>query len=245
MTQGLNQVVQTVQKSQGQRCSPRDIRPRLKSFFPYLNQYFTEESYSFTDSNANRYRGKMGKRMEVILLPGASNITDVAWLGTAPRPNALEPISKFLRESYLNYGFIKGHMWNQGLGGKGETYNLVPLTSKANSAHKNNVETPLKGALENFASFYQRNNDQNHPDYKLVYGFKYVVKISDDKWDKIQEGVVPDSIYVQLFPIKSDQVGNITPTDNSIINEINPLIRDEIDRLVNREIEIDQDGDVF
>lgn len=175
--------------------------------------------------------------MEVTLLPGAFQEP-----GTAPGSNELEPITSFLRNHYPIHQFIKGHMWNQEIGGKGVTKNLVPLTSQANSAHKNNAETPLKEALRQFGTFYQLNNS-NHPDYAKVYGFEYVVETENDYWQIVTELIVPNSIHVQVFPGKyPDAQGNFS-RDNSIINNAitNQGLRDNINRLVNG-IWIDQNG---
>lgn len=236
MVQGLIQQAQTIQNSQQQRCSTRPRRPRLDLFSPYLNYSSTQQQYSFTDSNGNNYRGWMGNRMEVTLLPGASK-----YPGTKPGKYELEPITEFLKNKYSNYNFIKGHMWNQEIGGQGVTQNLVPLTSQANSAHKNYAETPLKAALGNFISFYENNTNSNDPDFEKVYGFRYVVEIEDAYWPTVTERIVPNSIHVQLFPIKCDIQGNIS-NDNSIIDKaVYQVIRAAINRLV-RGIWIDQNG---
>lgn len=233
MVQGLNQIPLVIQNSQRQRCG-RQRRPRLDSFPPYLNWHFTTQQYNYTDNGKNK-KGEMGNRMEVTLLPRAFDFP-----GSAPGANELEPITSFLRRNYPNYNFIKGHMWNQEIGGPGVTRNLVPLTSQANSAHKNNVETQLKDALRNFSTFYERNNS-SHADYDKVYGFKYVVEIETDDWSTVTERIVPNSIHVQIFPIKYDPQGNIS-NDNSIINNaVSQNIINAINRLTNG-IWIDQNG---
>jgi hypothetical protein len=239
MTQGLNQINQQLQGTlASNRCrrTTRPPSPRPPYFPAYLNEHFTVKPYAFTDSNGNNLQGLMGDRMEVTLLPGAYLSP-----GNTPGPNELEPITKFLQTNYQNHNFIKGHMWNEEIGGKGVTQNLVPLTSQANSAHKNNVETPLKEALRNFENFYLRNKP-SHPDYEQVYGFRYVVEIEDAAWPTVTENIVPNSIHAQLFPIKYARNGNISP-DNSIINNAipSPGIRDRIDRLL-QGIWIDQNG---
>ncbi len=234
MVQRLNQLPLVIQNSQGQRCSSRPRRPRWNSFPPYLNWDFTTQQYNYTDNN-NNYQGSLSNRMEVTLLPGAFNQP-----GSAPGANELEPITSFLRRNYPNDQFIKGHMWNQEIGGPGVTQNLVPLTSQANSAHKNNVETALKNALRDFSTFYERNNS-SHVHYDQIYGFRYVVEIENDYWPTVTEQIVPNSIHVQIFPIKCDPQINISDENSIINNAVSQVSRNTINRLVNG-IWIDQNG---
>lgn len=240
----FNQINQNVQNA-ATRCSPRTTRPP-SPFPPYFLSYFLPDfqtiQYQYV-SNGTNYQGLMGNKMEVILLPGA-----YLQSGTAPGNNQLEPITQFLRSSYPQHNFIKGHMWNQEIGGKGITKNLVPLTQLANSAHNAHSEQPLKDALLNFSNFYA-GNPPDHPDFKKVYGFKYVVEIEGNgnggfqAWGGVQEPIVPNSIHVQLFPLICDTMGNYS-LDNSIINTaINSTTLPFIQRLSGG-IWIDQAGTV-
>ncbi|HEX3786980.1 MAG TPA: RHS repeat-associated core domain-containing protein [Pseudonocardiaceae bacterium] len=43
--------------------------------------------------------------------------------------------------------FVKGHLMNDNLGGQGEADNMTTLSTKANGAHKNVVETPIKNVV--------------------------------------------------------------------------------------------------
>ncbi|HKN52479.1 MAG TPA: RHS repeat-associated core domain-containing protein, partial [Amycolatopsis sp.] len=54
--------------------------------------------------------------------------------------------------------WIKGHLENDNIGGPGEAHNLTPLTSKANSAHKNGVESSIKELVDRVNGEAFRNN---------------------------------------------------------------------------------------
>lgn len=232
---GLTQINQIVQKAQESRCSKRRTRPPLNTFPPYFGETFSTRQYDFTDSSGNNSSGLISDKVSVILLPGAFDQP-----GSAPGQDQLEPITMFLRTKYSQYNFIKGHMWNQEIGGQGVTENLVPLTSAANSSHKNNAEQPLKNALRDFGNFYN-NNKSDHPDYDKVYGFEYVVEIENAPWQSVPEHIVPNSIHVQIFPMKCDISRNIL-WDNSIIyNATSSTNRNYMEGLSNG-IWIDQNG---
>lgn len=232
MTQGLNQI-----GNLGTRCSQRKTRPRMDRIPRYIelrNEWKTI-SYSFTDSNGVSQSGEMCDTMVVLLLPRAFEAP-----GSTPGDDELEPITKFLIAQYPQHYFIKGHMWNQEVGGKGETYNLVPLTSRANSAHKNSTETPLKEALRSFDSYYEFNRQ-----ISKVYGFVYHVEIQDQVWPGVTEGIVPNAIYVQASPIEYDATSGNYTSNNSII-QIVPTgnnVRGKIQDLSNG-IWIEQNGQV-
>ena len=231
MFTGINENVQNI----GQRCSNRRTRPPLSAFPPYFGAEFATRQYNFTDSRGNNNNGFMSDRVSVILLPGAFDQP-----GSAPGQDQLEPITSFLRTKYPQYNFIKGHMWNQEIGGQGVTNNLVSLTSAANSSHKNNAEQPLKNALRDFGNFYN-NNKADHPDYDKVYGFKYVVEIENALWSSVQEQIVPNSIHVQIFPLKCG-ISLHYSLDNLIIySAINATTKGAIEQLSNG-IWIEQNG---
>ena len=232
---GLAQTAQKVQRAQGSRCSKRRTRPPLGAFPLYFGETFSTKPYNFTDGSGNNYSGLMSDKVSVILLPRAFNQP-----GNAPGQDQLEPITSFLRTKYPQYSFIKGHMWNQEIGGQGVTQNLVPLTSAANSSHKNNAEQPLKNALRDFGNFYD-NNKPDHLDYDKVYGFEYVVEIEDTVWPNISEPIVPNSVHIQISPIKYDILGNISRDNSIIYNAISLNTIDYIKRLSNG-IWIDQSG---
>lgn len=216
-----------------ERCR-RDPRPPLDRIPPYLGWDFQTSEYTYSDSSGQPKSGVMGDKMSVIVLPGAS------WeLGTAPGKTQLEPITKFLRTKYPQYNFFKGHMWNQKIGGPGETQNLVPLTQKANTSHQNNAEAALKDALIYFDSYYESN-----PSIKKAYGFKYVVEIEDTFWNQVEERIVPNSIHVQVFPIEYDPKSKKYSENNSIVDLITErILRNKINALKNG-IWITQEGTV-
>lgn len=237
MVQGLNQYGQAINSQQGTRCNRR---PPISAFPIYLNwEVSPEKKYDVPNDKGKMVKESMGDRMEVSVFPRAYTKK-----GTAPEPDALKYLMKFLKRTYPNVSFVKGHMWNEEIGGPGRKENLVPLTSRANNAHRSFVETPLKEALIKLGNFYSGNNNPNHPDYEKVYGFRYAVEIEGAKWPTVTQGYVPNSIHVQIFPIKTDTKGNIS-NDNSIIgNAIPPtsVIRPKIDRLI-AGFWIDQNGD--
>ncbi|MEW6498375.1 MAG: hypothetical protein AB1589_38620, partial [Cyanobacteriota bacterium] len=218
MTQGLNQIDDKLKAQLGIRCSDRKRRPRMRDFPPFIpvENLWETQPYSYTDSNGMTQTGEMGSTMVVVLLPRAAEVK----AGTPPGGDQLQPITDFLTTRYPQYNFIKGHMWNQEVGGKGETYNLVPLTSKANSAHKNYAETPLKEALISFDSYYA-----NNPQISKAYGFEYRVEIQDMNhgvWPGVAEPIVPNAIYVQASPIEYNARTKKHDKKNSIIEEAVP-----------------------
>ncbi|MCU0547572.1 MAG: hypothetical protein MUE44_36340 [Oscillatoriaceae cyanobacterium Prado104] len=209
----------------------------IPPYFPVRNEWKTI-AYSFTDNSGRTLSGEMSDTVEVILLPRAFEEP-----GTAPGGTQLEPLTSFLLTNYPQHNFIKGHMWNQEVGGKGETNNLVPLTSRANSAHKNNAESPLKEALRSFESYYANNSQISQ-----VYGFQYRVEIQNPNqavWLRVREGIIPNAIYVKASPIEYDVRTNLYDNNNSIIQVIPTAnkVREKIEAL-NNGIWIDQDGNV-
>jgi hypothetical protein len=240
MTQGLNQIGNKVQQTLASDRCKRDPRPRMDTIPPYfrvINEWKTHP-YSYIDRSGTTQTGEMGDTVVVILLPRAFDEP-----GTAPGSNELEPLADFLETEYSQYSFIKGHMWNQRVGGKGETNNLVPLTSRANSAHKNYAESPLKAALRSFNSYYENNRQ-----ISKVYGFEYRVEIQSmdrpqDAWPGVAQPIVPNSIYVQASPIEYDARTNSYASNNSIIQIVDTAnnVRRKIS-VLNQGLWIDQEG---
>ena len=76
-------------------------------------------------------------------------------VGTVPADKP--PIWKNLGSLISNSPYyIRGHLLNENLGGPGRSYNLTPITSKANSDHKIEVENPVKdwvNVKQNVASY--------------------------------------------------------------------------------------------
>jgi hypothetical protein len=67
------------------------------------------------------------------------------------RPGDDAPVWENLKDLGLGLGkklrspwYVQGHLLNHNLGGPGLRHNLTPITQKANSDHKNNVENELK-----------------------------------------------------------------------------------------------------
>lgn len=235
MTQGLNQIGNKVQQTLASNRCKRDTRPRMDTippYFPVKNEW-KKHPYSYIDRSGTTQTGEMGDTVVVILLPRAFEKP-----GSTPGTNELEPLTKFLQTQYPQYSFIKGHMWNQEVGGKGETNNLVPLTSQANSAHKNYAESPLKAALTSFKSYYENNRQ-----ISKVYGFVYRVEIEKAVWPGVAEQIVPNAIYVQASPIEYDARTNSYASNNSIIQLVDTAnkVRRKIS-VLNEGLWIDQEG---
>ncbi|MET0135043.1 MAG: DUF6531 domain-containing protein, partial [Kibdelosporangium sp.] len=70
--------------------------------------------------------------------------------------------------------WIKGHLENDNLGGPGTADNLTPLTSQANSAHKNGVESSVKELVDRVNGDAFRNAGIHG------VGVDYHVKVSDN-----------------------------------------------------------------
>ncbi|WP_040406533.1 DUF6531 domain-containing protein [Amycolatopsis nigrescens] len=108
--------------------------------------------------------------------PGRNELTDVNNLinpgktGRTPSPELLA----YLKQNGVSNTWIKGHMLNDNLGGPGKSHNLTPFTSKANSAHKNHVESSLKELVGRTqgGAFKQNGLDGIGVDYKI--------KVSDE-----------------------------------------------------------------
>ena len=71
-----------------------------------------------------------------------------------------------------DHGWVKGHLENDNLGGSGEAHNLTPLTDKANSAHKNHVESSIKELVNRVNGDVFKKNGIDH------IGVDYEVKTS-------------------------------------------------------------------
>jgi hypothetical protein len=63
--------------------------------------------------------------------------------GTAP--GVWNQVNAVTRDGVRLY--VRGHLLNEKLGGKGEERNLTPITYRSNAAHERNVESKLKNAL--------------------------------------------------------------------------------------------------
>lgn len=88
-----------------------------------------------------------------------------------------------VRESYPNETFVAGHLLNADFGGDGtDSSNLVVLTSKANSDHKNMFESKVKEAVRQLKNIYEKIHDL-HVDFdQSVFdlGISVLVMAEDD-----------------------------------------------------------------
>jgi len=84
---------------------------------------------------------KVGHKMESIIDPTKKKS------GTSPGGSEIKNTMDAFYS--LNYrGMIRGHLMNGQLGGPGVAANLFPITSKANSEHKFEVENSIKEAIK-------------------------------------------------------------------------------------------------
>ena len=83
--------------------------------------------------------------------------------GSPPRPGALAAVMQSLREAWPEEHFIRGHLLNEHLGGKGDMDNLYPITSSANSEHSRDVEEPLKGAYLGALNLIEQDSNKYGP----------------------------------------------------------------------------------
>ncbi|MDR0948729.1 MAG: hypothetical protein LBM69_04340 [Lachnospiraceae bacterium] len=67
--------------------------------------------------------------------------------GTETGPTEQNRLMNWLNKQEQNSSLVKGHLLNHDLGGLGISENLFPITTKANSVHKNVVELPVKELL--------------------------------------------------------------------------------------------------
>jgi hypothetical protein len=69
--------------------------------------------------------------------------------GTTPGSKECTIVSQ-LNQSHGNMGngWVKGHLWNEGLGGPGDSWNLTPMTHDTNMAYNSNFEREVKRMLD-------------------------------------------------------------------------------------------------
>ncbi len=113
------------------------------------------------------------------------------------------------------YNFVIGHLVNEQLGCTSGDANFVPLTSKANAAHKTKIETPLVNFLRKMSgssgnSFNRAVDDAN----QLFFAVRYRVESSTERWDKkTPDCYVPKSIKWEItFDVVNKNGVSVTPS---------------------------------
>ncbi|MFI0720703.1 hypothetical protein [Streptomyces sp. NPDC021224] len=97
-------------------------------------------------------------------------------------------------------GWIKGHLWNDNLGGHGVSQNLTPMTDSTNQNFNHQFEEPLKRMLLKCT-----NHAQQNPNSPFWYGVTFTVstygRMSTDATTLeylVPEGVEYTASYVQM-----------------------------------------------
>ncbi|WIX91932.1 DUF6531 domain-containing protein [Amycolatopsis sp. DG1A-15b] len=109
--------------------------------------------------------------------PQKGHLTDVEDLNKAATNKQLTPeLQKYLADNGINpkAKWVKGHLENDNIGGPGTSSNMTPLTTKANSAHKNGIENSVKELIG------RANSDAWKREGLDGIGIKYHVEVSPD-----------------------------------------------------------------
>ncbi|MFG2432044.1 DUF4157 domain-containing protein [Streptomyces sp. NPDC048590] len=97
-------------------------------------------------------------------------------------------------------GWVKGHLWNDNLGGPGESRNLTPMTNSTNGSFNRSFEEPLKRMLR--ACTHHAQYTSNTPVwYGVTFNVRTYGQMSTDP-NKLEfyvpEGVEYTASYVQM-----------------------------------------------
>jgi hypothetical protein len=117
--------------------------------------------------------------MEVILGPGSA---DPEAQGSVPGKDECSAVNELNAQEYGGRKWIKGHLLNENLGGKGVSHNLTPLSSDSNKAHLNSIESYVKNAITRCRSRAEFNKDDSH-----FFGVEYKVYVKGRHDEKSQE----------------------------------------------------------
>jgi hypothetical protein len=157
---------------------------------PYL-QYFSDPVWGDSETFAG------GTSMSVALGPEAGQRGNY---GSEPVPGVCTAVEALNGSDVLAaYGWIKGHLLNDNLGGTGrDSKNLTPLTTAANKDHNKKVEEKIKNFIEMAYSETLYNEDDPY-----VYGVFYHVQVGEEKWgDDRPLSAVARTITCRFCPIR-------------------------------------------
>lgn len=121
-----------------------DIVTELRILFDVFEPVSTAKKFSL--------KTPVTKKLEVNDTVAVHMVVD--WLdaehakgGSPPKDSALRTVMNHLVTDPAKQSpdkYVKGHLLNENLGGKGEAENLFPITGKANSQHLHSTEKPVK-----------------------------------------------------------------------------------------------------
>ncbi|NET68723.1 MAG: DUF4157 domain-containing protein [Moorea sp. SIO1G6] len=179
-------------------------------------KYYAQD-LKYKDKDDREKKAKVGLYMEAELDP-----TDPA-KGSEPRRGEENDIYDALND-YYEYDplYIKGHLLNAHLGGKGKDENLFPITAQANARHKDLVERQVKSAL---LDYYKRPNEYGEH-YRLRYRVWALNKTTE--LDFVQDPTATlectlewknDQVYNQWQPLLNQPIESTTVTDKQTIGQ--------------------------
>ncbi|MCA6091948.1 hypothetical protein LE181_07210 [Streptomyces sp. SCA3-4] len=129
-----------------------------------------------------------GRSVHVTLGPG-SRAPERSYGGSPPDPRECTVVNALIARD--GGGWVRGHLWNDHLGGPGTSCNLTPMTSATNSQFNRGFEEPLKKML-----WACMRHAQDNPTAEHWYGVRFHVtaegRRSDTKGD-------PDHHVAQEF----------------------------------------------
>jgi hypothetical protein len=99
---------------------------------------YQTQSVGYTDAGGTHHVERVGSVADAYI-----DATD-AVTGSAPNSAKQQPDMYSTLKAKYGQTFVRGHLFNDNLGGVGEIYNLFPITYSANSEHKITAEGHLK-----------------------------------------------------------------------------------------------------
>ncbi|MEV8527158.1 DUF4157 domain-containing protein [Streptomyces sp. NPDC052000] len=149
----------------------------------------------------NPYGGPLsrtgGSSVAVTLGPSV-NAPGNTYSGSRPAPSECTIVNELNQRD--GNGWIKGHLWNDNLGGHGVSINLTPMTNSTNTSFNRSFEEPLKRMLLECTRHAQGN-----PGSPFWYGVHFTVRtygqMSNNPADLehfVPEGVEYTASYVQM-----------------------------------------------
>ena len=140
----------------------------------------------------------VGTRMDVVLSPNHGQ-------GSSPKGSAEQDLFSFLptigklKDAELptnsNLLYIKGHLLNDNLGGKGDTENLFPITGRANADHERDIESEAKTVV---------NKQGRMAYYRVVAALNSAPAIADQVLGGKQMYAPKATFTCDLWPLKQE-----------------------------------------
>ncbi|WP_190108507.1 hypothetical protein [Streptomyces cinnamoneus] len=152
-----------------------------------------------------------GRSVHVTLGPG-SRAPERSYGGSPPDPKECTVVNALIARD--GGGWVRGHLWNDHLGGPGTSCNLTPMTSATNSQFNRGFEEPLKKMLWACMRYAQDNPTADH-----WYGVRFHVtaegRRSNAKGDPdyhVADGFDHTARYVK----KDKRTGTLTPAGTTV-----------------------------